>query len=167
MSNVMLHQKQNMPRFTDQRRRVRPQMQVRESQSGCPALVMLSASTAQDPACRSLGRVFVGAPGILSLSGHLPSERCEVKHFREYGLDRVCRLSCKELDIINEQLFDRLCNTVGACIEHSGHADKRSLGLSPPLRIQLEACDSVKSAKGSESVFLMDGGECREQDYSC
>ena len=67
------------------------------------------------------------------------------------------------MDIINDQFFDRLCNTVCACIEHSGYADRRSLVLIPPLRVQLEVGDSVKSAKGNENVFLIDVAEFWEQ----
>ena len=57
--------------------------------------------------------------------------------------------------IINDQVFDRLCNTVCACIEHCGHADKRSLVLIPALRVQLEVGDILKRAKGIESRFLI------------
>ena len=92
---------------------------------------------------------------MLFLSGNLISKRCKVKHLTEYGPERPCLLRRKKLDIINEQLFDRLFSTFCVYIKDTSHADKRSLALGPPWGIHLEVCDSVQSAKGSETVTLL------------
>ena len=92
---------------------------------------------------------------MVSFSGNSPNERRKVQHLIEYGLQRFRFFKRKKLDIINEQYVDRLCNTICVCIDDAGHADKRSLVLSPSWRIQLEVRDSVQTAKRRETVFFL------------
>ncbi len=49
------------------------------------------------------------------------------------GPARLCPLRRMKLDIINEQLHDRLFSTVCVYIYYTRHADKRSLALGPPM----------------------------------
>jgi hypothetical protein len=59
------------------------------------------------------------------------------------------------LDIVNEQRCDRLFSTVCFVVDDTGHADQRSLTLGPGWWIQLEICDSVKSAKRGQTILLL------------
>ena len=107
-------------------------------------------AAAKRPTFQSFGWVLFRAPRLLlSLSANLSGERCKIEHLTEFGLKRFRLLRCKKLDIINQQHFHRLFNTVRVCFDQAGHADNRSLALISPWRIQLEICHSVQTAKGS------------------
>ena len=91
---------------------------------------------------------------MLPFSENLSNERRKVQHVTEYGLQRIRFLNGKKLDIINEQHVDRLFNTICVRLDDAGHADKRSLSLSPSWRIQPELRDNVQNAKGRDTVTL-------------